>query len=145
MGMKKWVIPPETTQFQAKKSWSQIFSQTICTSCYSGTRSHRRLIFSIMNSHRINTQACVLSMQTIQGDSIFLVCDLTWNNPKERYFLFSFICCWLHRKKPSPGNQKPISEIYTTHISQISPGCYYRIMLKKIISKNLDALFQYEK
>ena len=27
----------------------------ICTSCYSGTRSHRRLIFSIMYSYRTYT------------------------------------------------------------------------------------------
>ena len=54
----------------------------ICTSCYSGTRSHRRLIFRIMNSHRMYT-LCT-EYENNWRWTIFWVCDFTWNDPKER-------------------------------------------------------------
>ena len=51
----------------------------ICTSCYSGTRSHRRLIFRIMNSHRMYT-LCT-KYENNRKWCIFWVCDFTWNDP----------------------------------------------------------------
>ena len=48
----------------------------ICTSCYSGTRSHRRLIFRIMNSHRMYTLCTNLVLLSKKR-----VCDFTWNDP----------------------------------------------------------------
>ena len=76
----------------------------ICTSCYSGTISHRRLIFRIMKSHRIYT-LCT----KYEKNRKFWVCDFTWNDPYKDiyfnikvglYYLFDPAVHWLHPGLP---------------------------------------------
>ena len=67
------------TYFKKKVNFDDPFNETnilscfhcICTSCSSGTRSHRRLIFRIIKSHGMYTYVCVLCMKTIESDSSF--------------------------------------------------------------------------
>ena len=58
--------------------WYLIIAKNI-PPCSSGTRSHRRLIFRIMNSHRMYSTLCVLNMKTIGEDYFWDVrIDLEW-------------------------------------------------------------------
>ena len=50
-------------------SWPVLLIDKISTSCFSGTRSHRRLIFRIWSL--IGCTLCVLRMKTIESDSFF--------------------------------------------------------------------------
>ena len=61
----------------------------ICTSCYSGTRSQRRLIFRIINSHRMYT-LCT-KYENIQKWLICWVCDFSWNDTIKVLFLIFFV------------------------------------------------------
>ena len=62
----------------------------ICTSCYSGTRIHRRLIFRIMNSHGMNT-LCT-KYENNRKWCIFWVCDFTWNDPDTKALNWKITC-----------------------------------------------------